>query len=329
MSTDATYTCAVPATPEETLAEEERRSIRAGAAAIAAGLLTLVGSLLAISGNSGFPTIHVLDSLRSQLGLLPGGGPGPVAKVALFLDEHIVTILAARLVTALALALIGVALVFLYRSTQARNPGVNKIAVIATIAGAVLSVVAGAVAAVALAGDVSGFADSARQTEDAARDALADSFTSGAVQLAGLGSAILGLGIALTALNAMRVGLLTRFMGILGIIVGILSFLPQLEGQLPFVKIFWLLGLGALFLGRFPGGNPPAWQTGDAVPWPTQQELREQRTAAKEERPAKQASQAPERRPRRARAEAPEIPAPEPPRAKAHSSSKKKKRKRR
>ncbi len=320
----------MPTTPEETLAEEERRSTRAGASAIAAGLLTLVGSLLAIAGNSGFPTLHLLDTLRSQLGLVPGSGPGPIARVALFLDDHIVTIVAARLITALALALIGVAIVFLYRSTKARNPELNKIALIAAISGAVLSVIAGVVAAFALAHDVGAFAGAAQQGEKAARDALATTFTSGAVQLSGLGSAILGLGIALTALNAMRVGLLTRFMGVLGIIVGVLSFLPQLEGQLPFVKIFWLVGLGVVLLNRWPGGNPPAWQTGEAQPWPTQQEIREQRMAARGESPAATAVAEPkERRPRGGRAEPPETPAPEPPPAKPHSSSKKKKRKRR
>ena len=332
----------MPATPEETLAEEERRSTKAGAAAVAAGLLILVGSLLAIAGNSGFPTLHLLDTMRSELGLLPGSGPGPIAKVALFLDDNIVTILAARLVTALALGLIGAAMVYLYRSTKARNPQANKVALIATISGAVLSVIAGVVAAVGLAQDVTSFASATQQTEQAARDALANSFTTGAVQLSGLGSAILGLGIALTALNAMRVGLLTRFMGVLGIIVGILSFLPQLEGQLPFVKIFWLGGLGALFLGRWPGGNPPAWQTGEAQPWPTQQQIREARDAERGERDgggerggrggrdAKPAEEEPkERRLRRGRAESHETPAPELPPAKPHSSSKKKKKRKR
>ena len=322
----------MPATPEQTLAEEERRRTKAGAAGIAAGVLTFLGALLAIQGNSGFPTLRLLDTLRSELGLDESSGPGPIARVALFLDDHIVTIVAARVITAIALGLIGVAIVFLYRSAKARNPQLNKIALVATITGAVLSVVAGVVAAVSLAADVTAFADSAGQTEDAARDALADSFTTGAVQLAGLGSAILGLGIALTALNAMRVGLLTRFMGVLGIIVGVLSFLPQLEGQLPFVKIFWLLGLGVLLLNRWPGGNPPAWTSGEAQPWPTQQELREARMEAQGKTIAKDsddAAPAKERRPRRGRAEPPEIPAPEPPPSKPHSSSKKKKRKRR
>ena len=326
----------MPTTPEETLAEEERRSTKAGACAIAAGVLTLAGSLLAIAGNSGFPTLCLLDTLRSELGLLPGTGPGPIARVALFLNDNIAVILGARLVTALALGLIGMAMVYLYRSTKARNADVNKLALIASISGAVLAVIAAVVAAIGLAQDVGAFADTARQTEEAARDALADPFTTGAVQLSGLGSAILGLGIALTALNAMRVGLLTRFMGILGVIVGVLSFLPQLEGQLPFVKIFWFVALGVLFLRRWPGGNPPAWETGEAHPWPTQQEIREQKLAARGETPVKAKAKAAEegdaepkeRRARRGRLEPPATPAPELPPAKPHSSSKKKKKSR-
>jgi hypothetical protein len=39
-----------------------------------------------------------------------------------------------------------------------------------------------------------------------------------------------------------------------------------------------------LILGRLRGGRPPAWDQGEAVPWPTQQQIREQREAARRER---------------------------------------------
>ena len=70
------------------------------------------------------------------------------------------------------------------------------------------------------------------------------------------------------SLNAMRVGLLTRFMGVLGIITGGLQILP-FGGPLPVVQCFWLLMLALLFLGRWPNGQPPAWRTGNAEPWPS------------------------------------------------------------
>jgi hypothetical protein len=46
------------------------------------------------------------------------------------------------------------------------------------------------------------------------------------------------------------------------------------------LQIFWLFGLAYLFSGRWAGGDPPAWRTGKAEPWPTSAQLREQRTRA-------------------------------------------------
>ncbi len=69
----------------------------------------------------------------------------------------------------------------------------------------------------------------------------------------------------IVSLNAMRVGLLTKLFGYIGIVAGALLVLVPL----PVVQIFWLGGLGFLFLGRWPGGDPPAWRTGKAEPWPS------------------------------------------------------------
>ena len=316
------------ATPDETLAEERERRTKAGAAAIGAGVLTLVGSLLVLAASRDFPVARLLETLRSSLGL--DTGTGPLQQVVLYFDDNLVLVAAARIVPAIATGLTGYALVMLYRSIKARDPQVGKAALIASISGAVLTVVAATVGTTSLAIQVTDFAGSAQQSEDAARDVLSSPFTSGALQLTLLGTLITAVGLLLTARSAMKVGLLTRFMGVLGMIVGALFLIPWLEGSFPFVRIFWLLALGMLFLHRWPGGMPPAWVTGEAHPWPTQQELREQRAAAQAER----STAAPEdkaRRPRRGRAEPPETPAPEPPprAAKAHSSSKKKKRKRR
>ncbi|MEA2217731.1 MAG: hypothetical protein QOJ35_357, partial [Solirubrobacteraceae bacterium] len=90
-------------------------------------------------------------------------------------------------------------------------------------------------------------------------------------------------------------------------------------------QAFWLIALGVLFLGRWPAGQPPAWVTGEAQPWPSQQELRERRLEGQ----ASKAAERPRRSTRRERAEPPETPAPELPARKPHPSSKKKKRKRR
>ena len=318
------------ATPDETLAEERQRRAKGAASAFAAALLSLVGSLVVLAAVRDFPAVHVLDALRANLGQGPATGPGPLARRLLYFDDHIALFAAFQLLPAIAAAAVGVTLTFLYRSTAARNPQVGRIPLVSAVAGAVLLVVAALVTTVSLAIDVQAFADAEDQSEQAARAVLPSPMRDAAGYLHLLGRFALTIAIVTGALHAMRVGLLTRFMGVLGIIVGVLFVIPPLEGQVPFVRIFWLVGLGALFLHRWPGAMPPAWSTGEAHPWPTQQEIREQRMAARAARdPAASEEQVP--RPRRGRAEPPETPAPEPPprSGKPHSSSKKKKQRKR
>jgi hypothetical protein len=78
----------------------------------------------------------------------------------------------------------------------------------------------------------------------------------------------------LVSLNAMRAGLLSRFMGVLGIIVGVLLVIP-LQGDLPVVQVYFLAALAAMFLNQWPGGRGPAWDTGEAIPWPSAAEKRD------------------------------------------------------
>ena len=318
------------ATPDETLAAERQRRTKAGATAFAAALLTLVSALAVLAALRSFPVAHLLDTLRFGLGAGAQAGPGPVARGLLYFDEHIPALVAFQVFPALAAAALGVTLTFLYRSTSARDPQVGKITLISAVAGSVMLVVAAVVATVSLVLDVQAFADAADHSERAARDVRSSPVREATEYLSQVGRLAIVVATVTGSLQAMRVGLLTRFMGVLGIIVGVLFVVPQLEGQVPFVKIFWLAALGVLFLHRWPGAMPPAWVTGEAQPWPTQQQIREARAAGQAER-GRDGPQEKARRPRRGRAEPPETPAPEPPPrpSKPHSSSKKKKRKRR
>jgi hypothetical protein len=133
------------------------------------------------------------------------------------------------------------------------------------------------------------------------------------------------------SLDAMRAGLFSRFMGIFGIIVGVLFVLPL--SSLPIVQVFWLAALGFLFLGRWPQGRGPAWDSGEAIPWPTAQERRGeiQGTGRDARRPKPAAATASANG---AGAEEVEEPVTttttvDRPRAEQHSRSKKRKRKRR
>jgi hypothetical protein len=84
----------------------------------------------------------------------------------------------------------------------------------------------------------------------------------------GLGLAgALGFVVALlyTGLWAMRTGLLSRFWGSVGMVAGIAFLL----GPLFLVALVWFVYFGMLCLGIVPGGRPPAWEAGEAMPWPT------------------------------------------------------------
>jgi hypothetical protein len=98
----------------------------------------------------------------------------------------------------------------------------------------------------------------------------------------------LALGTILIALAAMRAGLLTRFLGWLGVGAGaamVLALASASGGGFSYVQVLWLLLVGVSLSGKAPSGRPPAWDAGEMVPWPTQQELREARAPAPEPKP--------------------------------------------
>jgi hypothetical protein len=100
--------------------------------------------------------------------------------------------------------------------------------------------------------------------DDAAQQALDDSSLRPLALGFGFGGR-LGLAVALvySCLYGMRTGLLTRFWGSLGMALGVASFLV-----LQFTLI-WFVYLGLLIAGWVPGGRPPAWAAGEAIPWPS------------------------------------------------------------
>lgn len=315
-------------TGDETLADERRRQVQAGASSIAAGILTIAGGALAAFVYSDLPRVQLLGALRERFAAQP---PDPSLKAlqVLWYHDNAVKLILVSVVLALAAAAIGFALSNLYRSVKARR-AVNPGMIYATIAGSVLIAVAGIVQAVGTTVETAAFADTSKQTSDAASDVLNAPLVLASLTLRQIGAFALGIGIVLIALNAMRVGLLTRFMGVLGIIVGVLftgaaSLFVPIGTSLPIVQAFWLVALGVLFLGRWPSGMPPAWVTGEAQPWPTQQELRERRVESQ----AAGDDDKPPRRSRRAPAEVPETPAPAMPERRPHPSSKKKRKRRR
>src|SRR4051812_3308250 len=147
ISTDATYTCAVAATGDDTLldertgedvvADERARGRQAAAASIAAGVLTMGGGLVAAAVYSHLPSVHVLDAMRERFAAGPPA-PGIKARQVLWYDDNAVRLILVAVVLALAAAAIGLALTHLYRSVRARRPQLPRYVVYAAVAGAVL-----------------------------------------------------------------------------------------------------------------------------------------------------------------------------------------------
>jgi hypothetical protein len=101
--------------------------------------------------------------------------------------------------------------------------------------------------------------------DDAAAEARADaSLTPLATGLGFAGGFGFVAALFYSCLWAMRTGLLSRFWGSLGMALGV----AVLFGLLPFLLV-WFVYFGLLAIGKVPGGRPPAWEAGEAVPWPT------------------------------------------------------------
>jgi len=298
--------------------------------------------VLMTTGLSGLPkydarTLTAIDTLGNAASGT-AQPPGRLALQSIWIADHLAVPLLGAVIFAVGTLLIFPALAFLFRATRARRPELPQLVLIAGAAGTVAYAVGRLVAdpglpsIARLLGAVH-FRDGADHTNSAAADAVFGSTTYIAGQaILGLGAIALGFALVVVCLNAMRVGLLTRFMGVLGIIVGVTvgaSLIVPIDQQ-GIIRSFWLGALGLLLLGRWPSGTPRAWVTGQAEPWPTQQQIREQREAARAARQDRQEPQA-AASPSPARAPAPAAPRPRRPEAGArpHSSSKKRKRKRR
>ena len=267
-------------TVEETLAWEAEQRPRAGIAALLGGLLTIVGTILLLLTTRSGPNeddgfVSVTESLSARLnGNLPEE-PSLLIRGADSLGDKLPQLYASTILTSLAAVGACLALAYIYRATKARSPeATGRAPSIAAAIALPAFVVGHTVREIATWSGIAGLADDARP------DDFREVFNGGA-RLTGelieqIGTFALGLAFVLVALNAMRVGLLTRFLGVLGIIVGGLTIVPVDQPQI--VRTIWLCIVGAMLLGWLR--RPPAWETGRAIPWPTNQQIREARQQA-------------------------------------------------
>jgi hypothetical protein len=243
------------------LAEERRRGRIAGPATIAAGVLIAVGTFWSLIVNRDRPSGDA-ESLR-------------------FFHDHASEQVAASIIRAVGFLALILTIVHLQRVTKARNPALPTVLFVLGLFGCVAFAAGTVGQAVALRSEANDFVtqsfSSAHVADEAAKDAARETWPLVTGIAAFAGTLALAFWFVLGSLNAMRVGLLTRFTGVLGIIVGpgfVFGFAPP-------VMVFWLIAVGVLFLGHWPRGLPPAWESGEARPWPGR-EVAEEQPAAEE-----------------------------------------------
>src|SRR3954451_8865119 len=269
---------------EEQLSWEARTGRLVAIAAFASAVL-LIASLIYSSSTLNEHTNDTVDGLY-------------------LLHAHKTEVFVTTLLQALSTALLAAPLWFLFKVTRFRRqelqPLARYLALIAPPTAAVLSVIRQIqVAHISdkVVAHLSANPLSPKFANDYAKDRLAE----GSVQLVGGLALAAGLGLAfafiMISLNAMRAGTLSRFMGIVGIIVGVLFVIPIL-GSVPIVEVFWVGALGLLFLDRWPqGGRGPAWDSGEAIPWPTAQDRAARIAARRADREVELDDDQPEREP--------------------------------
>jgi hypothetical protein len=192
----------------------------------------------------------------------------------------------------LAIVAVGLVLDFLMRATLARNPDLPRalraLPLLAAIGLAGVTAASQVVSALGFAH----FSAHGSQTYDEARAIT----STGALGYLGILMVLAYVGAAITvSLTSMRVGLLTRLLAYVGIGAAVLLVLQPTAVVL--LQVYWLGALAVLFAGRWPSGTPRAWSSGQAEPWPSAAELREQRVRAAEARRGGKATSAREQDP--------------------------------
>jgi hypothetical protein len=192
-------------------------------------------------------------------------------------DAHRGAQLVSSILQAIGVGLLAAPLYYLFRAAQGRSERMRGqlvgVVVAAPLFLAVLAILSGLSTLHAASDFVANevprlMAKGVSLSSDRANEAASDAITEAPLRPLAAGFGLggqLGFVVAMvyTSLYAMRTGLLPRFWGSLGMALGAVSFI--------FFQftLLWFIYLGLLLVGFVPGGKPPAWESGEAEPWPS------------------------------------------------------------
>ncbi len=233
-------------------------------------------------------TISALLSLAAFIyfGVAVEGEISNDSQTVLAYDEQSNLFITTSILRAAALVLLIPALMYLFKAAKARRPETPAVGLTLAVIGPALLAAGGLVSAI----DRVNAADGEGKLSEKAAEELLRDLPGWVTGFAFGGSLAFAIALIIIALSAMRAGLLSRFMGILGIGLGVLTGLSALGGGVAApLLIFYFVALALLFLGKWPGGRGPAWDSGEAIPWPTQVDrikaMEEQKAAEGGDRP--------------------------------------------
>lgn len=257
--------------------ESEFRS-RLAVPAFAGGVLYFISSIIVTTTLNAAPTVGLVQGIEPALKGEANPAVSPRAPEVKYISSHALALVAGSAIKALSLGALVLALLLLVDATRFRRPetwaAARPLVLIGGVALAVVTLLHQIVSAV----QAHNFAVGHDLTNAAVEQAL----THGTVNIASqyidlLAALALTAGMIGVCVNAIRVGLVTRWMGVLGIFSAILIFVPIGGATLEIIPAFWLVAMGILYMGRWPNGDPPAWEAGEPRPWPTQAERRAER----------------------------------------------------
>jgi len=220
------------------------------------------------------------------------GGSDGEAEYLRNIDAHQSARLISAILQGVGVGLLAVPLYYLFRAAAARSEAMRGQLVGVVIAGPIFLAIASVLSGISAIHAADDFvanelprlvAKGAALGSDRANEVATETSNDASLRPLAAGFGIGGqlgfvVGMVYTVLHAMRTGLLTRFWGSLGMALGVISFLSVFFQ----LALLWYVYLGLLFLGWLPGGRPPAWGAGRAIPWPTPGERASGELEAKE-----------------------------------------------
>ncbi len=260
------------------VAHESELRARLAVPAFAGGFLYFISSIIVTTTLNAAPTVGLVQGIEPALRGEANPAISPRAPEVKYISSHALALIAGSTIKALSLGALVLVLLLLVDATRFRRPqtwsAARPLVLIGGVALAVVTLLHQIVSAI----QAHNFAVGHDLTNASVEHALTQgTLNVGSQYLDLLAALALTAGMIGVCVNAIRVGLVTRWMGVLGIFAAILIFVPIGGATLEIIPAFWLLAMGILYMGRWPNGDPQAWEAGESRPWPTNAERRAER----------------------------------------------------